>query len=181
MTDDSALTIDVGNTVAIVTNMARCVLNTSGMRGCLQMKDAKAGICVKLFISRIYQPCFWYKPDDLGSIRVSSSKEWAAVKYGSLEIALGLRTRRLPNEPITRGCLRSWLLDRATVPLGHLLEGIILNMPYQELHNMWSREGAYKDWVEYYDTRPRRTKIVESKELVSGFIGVRRTRIMGGK
>ena len=152
--------------------------NAEGFRGCVKMTDEKAGICVQLYISRIYMPCFWFrteflKPDE-------EFMAFSAATVGQIETALGgMRGRVLVDTPICRGCLKSWMLGKARIAPGHFLEGLIVRMPFAPLYSIYLDTGdeRFRQWLQENDTRPRRPRITESNKISEDIIGVKRVKM----
>ena len=87
-------------------------LPTCNMYGDVRMVHEGSGVCVRLFISRIYQPRFWYKPEELS---IDNRTQTLPVDAEWLESALGARAKvwLTMDKQIAYGCIRSWLLQKA--------------------------------------------------------------------
>ena len=162
------ITFPVGTTVVVADSTVNAQfgpLQTYGMRGCVRMIDAKAGVCVSLFISRLFQPCFWYQPSCL---RINTELVgFLPVPADALEKAMGgSRTRPLNDAAITTGVLRSWLIDRAQARTGQVIYNFIAKMNYKDLTYLYQEEGYSRLllWLKENDTRVKRPQMMSTQD-----------------
>ena len=174
-------TFEVGAAVISIDAEPFGGFNTKGFLGFVRKVDAKAGVCVSIFVSRIYEPCFWYSWYKLEMNPAAPA--FKPVTAADIETALGGREKNVQDNPIIVGCLKSWLLDKARVVPGHSLEQVIQDMKWSPLKGIYNntRDDLLAAWIKEYDTRPRRPRMtVESDEVYKGIISIRRPK-MGGK
>lgn len=165
---------EVGNIVMVADGSPNARFegfNTYALRGCVQKKDSRAGLCVQLFVSRIFQPCFWYQPGCLAIDNVLMA--FVPVPWSSIEQAIGVPSRvELPKNSIILGCLRSWFVSKAQARPGQSLFVFISKMSWEDCVAIYQGGPAMMDaWLKANDTRVRRPQLMESQEDAFGLKG----------
>lgn len=159
------ITFPLGSTVIVADSSPNAIfgpLRTYGMRGCVRKVDAKAGVCVSLFISRIFQPCFWYQPSGLAVDNALVA--FTPIAADKLENAMGgSRTAPLSDAAITTGVLRSWLIDKAQAKPSQVLYQFIAKMGFKDLSYIYQETGysRLQLWLKENDTRVKRPQMTD--------------------
>jgi len=141
-------------------------LKPVGFCGAVVALNVKAGFCVRLHISRIYRPCFWFSYEGLvmSDEQGPPDMSWSA-SFDSIESALGGRVIYMVDSPIVSGCLRSWLLDKSGCEDGDkAIESKVQTIKFDNLLQMYSDTSDF-----YFD---------EWMKKNTAGMSVRRTRLM---
>jgi hypothetical protein len=157
-------------------------MNPYSFCGCVKKLDIDGGVCVELFISRIYTPYFWFNWSKLKKI---PNQELGTIAI-QIETAVGGRTMggAIADTPIMRGMLRSWMLVRLSIPPGHELEDRVLKMSFGQLVSIYvdTTETQWALWLSVNDSRPKRPRIRTPRMTGAGFgdiLSVKRNKIGG--
>ena len=154
----------VGNTVAVADNSPNSTfegLKTYAMKGCVQKIDYKAGVCVQPFISRIFQPCFWYQPSSLALN--NEPMPFVPCDWSFVQVAMGGGPGqvKLPKNSIITGALRSWLVSKSNAKPGQSLYVFVSKMTWEECINIYQGgESLFVVWLKANYTRVRRPQML---------------------
>lgn len=151
-------------------------LLTTGVDGLVRKHHAEAGVLVKLYVSRIYEPSFWFKA---GELQAWNGPQVLPISSDAIEYMLGGRGAILSNNPISMGMMRSWLLWKMRVAPGHPIEEVVRSVKYEDVYPMFrdSSNINLNRWAELNDTRARRTVVTDTESNV-GTVLVRRNKIL---
>jgi hypothetical protein len=173
-------TIKVGDLVDIKDKRLLGGLCTYNMSGIVKMLHDKSGACVEIFVSRVFSPHFWYALDMLSIPEVRS--DFVPVSAGDMEELLGGRGKRpLYNNKIVTGCFRSWFIARTRALAGQSVDRLIAALTWAEMYNLYmdSSDQLFRRWVEQYDTRPKRPRMVVAKDVGElDTVGIKRPKMV---
>lgn len=149
--------MEIGNrAIVIVSNDDTTFdgFNTVSLHGCVAAIDPKAGVCLRLSISSVWAPCFWY-PANYLAVQPADAK---LKTISANDIYQALRGKGgMVETKITNGAVRSWVILASKATEGSKLHDIIRKMEWSQLMNMYmGSEKDFNDWVEAYDERIRR-------------------------
>lgn len=170
----------VGTRVTVRDTRSFGGLVTNGMSGCVVKLDEKSGVCVQLFITRIFEPCFWYMP---AVLEVSNDTQVLPYPPDLLEVALGGRTNRwsASQNKLMLGALRSWLIGRSRALPGQGVFTAASQCSWNDLCVMYQdpNNTVLARWLDANDTRAKRPQmLVSDVELApAASTGVRRPKM----
>jgi hypothetical protein len=134
---------------------------------------------VRLFISRIYEPSFWFRADEL---EVDNGPQVLQIPCDRLESLIGGRARNFNPAAdyslITYGIMRSWLLAKLRVMPGPLEESV-KNISYSEVCLIFTdpSDVILWRWAARNDMRAKRATVTDTEEQV-GKLSVRRNKLI---
>lgn len=144
-----------------VATVRRGTFDTYGMSGCVVGVDERASICLQLYISAIYAPCFWYPS---GQLNPSGLVGALPLSYKQIEermLYARAQAGSLTFSPITVGLLQSWLISKLNIRPGLPVIDTVRAASCSELIAMYGdvSDGVLNWWAEKYDTRIKRVLI----------------------
>lgn len=168
----------VGSRVTILDSRSMDGLVTKGMAGCVVKVDEKSGFCVQLFITRIFEPCFWYAE---AMLELNTTTQTLPCTPEFIEAALGGRRQLVSSQSLIRiGALRSWLIGRARALPGQGVYTAASQCSWNDLYTMYNdpSNAVLMRWLDVNDTRARRPQMLASDvELPAISVGIRRPRM----
>ena len=149
----------LGSTVIINDTAVKMGMQTQGMRGCVLEHDVGAGVCVRIFLARFFEPVFWYQPAFLtqdGSVQPFLPAT-AAFMEEHMDGRKAFSNAQIAG-PIMLGALRTWLVGKARGKPGDAVYEAASKADWTVLKNIYtdSSDSQLSRWLSDNDIRARR-------------------------